>query len=187
MSTDAIEADPLPADFLGSLHVREDRILPRMQAIAAAGEPGALWLDEQYLELARDLLLLKRDFGARVRLMPARRPATRDELYRRVRRGQELLHADPAKEWSLAELARASYLSPYHFQRAFTCAFGKSPHRYRNELRLARAHRLLQSTELTVTEICGAVGFASAPSFSTLYRQAYGEPPSVTRKLSNFR
>ena len=119
--------------------------------------------------------------------MPARRPATREELFRRVRRGQEILHADPSQDWGLAEIARASYLSPYHFQRAFTCAFGKSPHQYRNELRLARARRLLESTRMTVTEICGAVGFESAPSFSTLYRQTFGEPPITTRKLSNPR
>jgi len=187
----AIDPEPAPARFLGRLHARDSRILPRMQAIAdagnAAGDTGKLWLDEQYLELARDLLLLNRDLGRRVRLMPARRPATREELFRRVRRGQEILHADPSQDWGLAEIARASYLSPYHFHRAFTCAFGKSPHQYRNELRLARARRLLESTRMTVTEICGAVGFESAPSFSTLYRQSFGEQPSATRKLSNSR
>ena len=187
LAPDAIDPAPAAAGFLGHLHARDGRILPRMQAIAGRSEPGSLWLDEQYLELARDLLLLNRDLGRRVRLMPARRPATREELFRRVRRGQELLHADPSRDWGLAEIARASYLSPYHFQRAFTCAFGKSPHQYRNGLRLARARRLLASTQMTVTEICGAVGFESAPSFSTLYRQSYGEPPSATRKLSNSR
>jgi len=187
LAGDAIDSEPAPARFLGRLHARDSRILPRMQAIAEAGEPGNLWLDEQYLELARDLLLLNRDLGRRMRLMPARRPATREELFRRVRRGQEILHADPSSDWGLAEIARASYLSPYHFQRAFTRAFGKSPHQYRNGLRLARARRLLESTRMTVTEICGAVGFESAPSFSTLYRQSFGEPPSATRKLSNSR
>jgi AraC family transcriptional regulator len=188
---DDIDSEPAPARFPGYLHVRDSRILPRLQAINqrsdAAGEPARLWLDHQYLELARDLLLLGRDVNRRVRLLPARRPATREELFRRVRRGQEILHADPTRDWGLAEIARASCLSPYHFQRAFTCAFGKSPHQYRNHLRLARARRLLESTSMTVTEICGAVGFESAPSFTTLYRQSFGEPPSVTRKLSNSR
>lgn len=187
LAPEAIDPEPAPAHFLGHLHVRDERILPRMQALAEASETSALWLDQQYLELARDLLLLNRDLAQRVRLMPARRPATREELFRRVRRGQEMLHADSARDWALAEIARASCLSPYHFQRAFTCAFGKSPHHYRNELRLARARRLLESTEMTVTEICGAVGFESAPSFSTLYRHSFGEPPSATRKISNFR
>ncbi|HEY2014763.1 MAG TPA: AraC family transcriptional regulator, partial [Bryobacteraceae bacterium] len=174
-----------PAPILGRLHARDERILPRMHAIAAAGEAGGLWLGEQYLELAQQLLLLNRDLGRRLGLMPARRPATREELFRRVRRGQEVLHADPAIDWSLADIARESCLSPYHFHRAFTCAFGKTPHQYRNELRLARARRLLESTGMTVTEVCGAVGFESAPSFSTLYRQVFGVPPSAARKRPN--
>ncbi|MBZ5623554.1 MAG: AraC family transcriptional regulator [Acidobacteriia bacterium] len=182
-----IDAEPAPAPFPGHLHTRDDRILPRMQAIANTPQPGRLWMDEQFLLLARDLLLLDRDLGRRIRLMPARRPSTRGELFRRVRRGQEFLHANPTRDLTLADIARQSCLSPYHFHRVFTRAFGKTPHQYRNELRLAQARRLLETTELTVTEICGAVGFQSAPSFSTLFRQSFGVPPSATRKLSNSR
>jgi AraC-like DNA-binding protein len=175
------------AAFPGRLHARDTRILPRLQEIAGSTGADGLWLDEQYLELARDLLLLHDDLGRRIRLMPARRASTRDELFRRVRRGQEAMHADPTIDWSLAELARESCLSLYHFHRAFTSAFGKTPHHYRNELRLARARRLLETTEMTVTEICGAVGFESAPSFTTLYRRSFGIPPTQSRKLSNSR
>lgn len=182
-----IDPEPAAAPFLGRLHAADDRILPRMRAIAAMGGADNLRLDERYLDLAHQLLLLNRDLVRRMVLMPARRAATREELFRRVRRGQEVLHADPSVDWSLAEIARESCLSPYHFHRAFTRAFGKTPHQYRNGLRLAEARRLLETTEMTVTEICGAVGFESAPSFSTLYRQAFGVPPSADRKLSNFR
>lgn len=182
-----IDPEPAPIPFLGRLHARDARILPRMHAIADAPEPTGLWLDEQYLELARDLLLLNRDVSRRLRLMPARRPATREELFRRVSRGQEILHANPTRDWSLPEIARESCLSPFHFHRAFTRAFGRTPHQYRNELRLARARRLLETTDLAVTEICGAVGFESVPSFSHLYRQSFGVPPSAARKLSKSR
>jgi AraC family transcriptional regulator len=182
-----IDSEPATAPFLGHLHAKDDRILPRMQAIANAPEAGRLWMDEQYLLLARDLLLLDRDLRRRIGLMPARRPSTREELFRRVRRGQEFLHANASGDLNLSEIARQSCLSPYHFHRAFTRAFGKTPHQYRNDLRLAQARRLLETTELTVTEISGAVGFQSAPSFSTLFRQSFGVPPTAARKLSNSR
>lgn len=172
-----IDAGPAPTPFLGHLHTRDDRILPRMQAIANAPEASRVWLDEQFLLLARDLLLLDRDLRRRIGLMPARRPATREELFRRVRRGQEFLHANSSVNLNLTDIARQSCLSPYHFHRAFTRAFGKTPHQYRNELRLAQARRLLETTQLTVTEITGAIGFQSVPSFSTLYRQSFGVPP----------
>jgi AraC family transcriptional regulator len=182
-----IDAEPARTPFLGHLHAKDDRILPRMQAIANSPDAGRLWLDEQFLLLARDLLLLDRDLRRRIGLMPARRPATREELFRRVRRGQEFLHSNPSGDLNLIEIARQSCLSPYHFHRAFTRAFGKTPHQYRNDLRLAQARRLLETTGLTVTEITGAVGFQSAPSFSTLFRQSFGVTPSATRKLSNSR
>ena len=182
-----LDAEPTPASFLGHLHMRDDRILPRMQAIANTPEAGRLWLDEQFLLLAGDLLLLDRDLRRRIGLMPARRPATREELFRRVRRGQEFLHSNPAGDMHLTDIARQSCLSPYHFHRAFTRAFGKTPNQYRNDLRLAQARRLLETTGQTITEICGAVGFQSAPSFSALFRQSFGVPPSAARKLSNSR
>jgi AraC-like DNA-binding protein len=182
-----IDCEPARTPFLGHLHTRDDRILPRMQAIGNTPEASRLWLDEQFLLLARDVLLLDRDLRRRIGLMPARRPATREELFRRVRRGQEFLHANSSGDLNLTEIARQSCLSPYHFHRAFTRAFGKTPHQYRNDLRLAQARRLLETTGQTITEICGAVGFQSAPSFSTLFRQSFGVTPSATRKLSNSR
>jgi AraC-like DNA-binding protein len=175
----APESGPLP--ILGGLHSRDGRILPRMHAIAEHGSSDRLWLDEQFLLLARDLLRLNADMQRRAALMPANRPATRAELFRRVRRGQEYLHARACEDPDLAEIARQACLSPYHFHRAFARAFGETPHEYRNRLRLERARRMLESGGMTVTQICGAVGFESAGSFSNLFRKSYGVPPSALR------
>ena len=173
------ESAPLP--FLGGIHRRDPRILPRMHAIANCDVNDRLRLDEQFLLLARDVLELSGEMRKRVARMPANRPATRAELFRRVRRGQEYLHASASANFELVDIARAACLSPYHFHRAFGQAFGETPHRYRNRLRLERARRMLESTGLTVTEICGAVGFESAPSFSALFRREFGVPPSGWR------
>ncbi|MEI9972040.1 MAG: AraC family transcriptional regulator [Ignavibacteriota bacterium] len=170
-----------PSLFLGGLHLRDQRILPRMHAIADSGTADRLWLDQQFLLLARDLLQLDSEMRRRASAMPASRPATRAELLRRVQRGQEYLHAHACSDPGLAEIARNACLSPYHFHRAFTRAFGQTPHQYRNRLRLGRARRMLESGDLTVTEICGAVGFQSVASFSLLFRRAFGVPPSAMR------
>jgi AraC-like DNA-binding protein len=177
-----IEPAMKPVAFLARLNARDGRILPRMQAMAEAGPAGRLWADEQFLGLAFELLLLNREVRRRIRLLPARRAATRDELFRRVRRGQEFLHANACLDLDLAQLAREACLSPYHFHRAFTRAFGKTPHQYRNELRLLRARRLLETSQRTVTEICGDVGFESPASFSSLFRRFFGFPPSALRR-----
>ena len=203
---------PRVAGFVQRLHAADGRILPRMQAIARAHRPDRLWIeqlgidqlgidqlvidqlvidqlwiDQQFLELAADLALLDRDMRRRVRLMPARRAATREELFRRVRRGQEFLHAAANEKTDLCDLARQVCLSPYHFHRAFTRAFGQTPHAYRTGLRMARARRLLETSQLTVTEVCGAVGFESAASFSSLFRRTFGVPPTGLTKISKIR
>ena len=180
------------AGFAQRLHPADGRILPRMQAIGRAHMTDQLridqlWIDQQFLELAADLAMLRRDVRHRVRLMPARRAATREELFRRVRRGQEFLHAAATEETDLCNLAREVCLSPYHFHRAFTRAFGQTPHAYRNGLRMARARRLLETSQLSVTEVCGAVGFESAASFSSLFRRTFGVPPSEFTKISKIR
>ena len=177
-----LEAESAPLPFRGGLHSRDDRILPRMHAIAESPAADRLWLDEQFLLLAGDLLRLNADMRKRSDGMPADRPATRAELFRRVRRGQEYLHASACAAPDLAEIARQACLSPYHFHRAFARAFGETPHSYRNRLRLERARRMLESGGMTVTEVSSAVGFASAASFSTLFRKAFGVPPSAIRR-----
>jgi AraC-like DNA-binding protein len=176
-----LEGECAPMPFLGGLHRRDERILPRMHAIAETGAADRLWLDEQYLLLACDLLRLNGEMRRRADCMPANRPATRAELFRRVRRGQEYLHASASADADLGEIARQACLSPYHFHRAFGRAFGETPHAYRNRLRLERARRMLESGGMTVTQVSGAVGFESAASFSTLFRKAFGAPPSAFR------
>ena len=82
---------------------------------------------------------------------------------------------------SVDELAQRAYLSRYHFIRRFQRAYQQTPHQYVINRRLAKAKEMLANSELPVTEICLAVGFESLGSFSTLFRQVVGWPPSVYR------
>ena len=82
---------------------------------------------------------------------------------------------------SVDELAARAYLSRYHFIRRFQRAYQQTPHQYVMNRRLAKAKELLANSELPVTTICLAVGFESLGSFSTLFRQVVGWPPSVYR------
>ena len=173
--------------FAQRLYPADLRILPRMQSISLAHLADQLWLDQQFVELAADLARLHSDIQRRMGRMPARRASTREELFRRAKRGQEFLHVAASDRIELADIARAACLSPYHLHRAFTCAFGQTPAQYRTGLRLARARRLLESSELSVTDVCGAVGFESTASFSTLFRRSFGAPPSAFAKIRKNR
>jgi len=82
---------------------------------------------------------------------------------------------------SVDDLARQVHLSRYHFIRRFQRILHQTPHQYLMNRRLSKAKELLANSELPVTEICLAVGFESLGSFSTLFRNVVGWPPSVYR------
>ena len=82
---------------------------------------------------------------------------------------------------TIEDLSREVALSPYYLIRAFRHAYKQTPHQYVVALRIARAKELLRDTDLSITEICAAVGFESLGSFSTLFRKAAGISPSAYR------
>lgn len=169
-----------PVAFLSRLHVKNSRLedaIKNLRGLTQAEQPR-IALDEAYLAVATELLLLYEETRRQIGRIRAARSATREELFRRVVRGREFLHARADESVTLAEAARASCLSPFHFHRHFTEAFGVSPSRYLTGLRMDRAKRLLMNG-MTVTEACYGVGFESLGSFSSSFRQRFGAPPSA--------
>jgi AraC-like DNA-binding protein len=78
-------------------------------------------------------------------------------------------------------IAGCAGFSRYYFIRAFRRAFGITPHQYLIQRRIDRAQALLAHSELTITEICFAVGFQSLGSFSALFHRQTGQSPSAYR------
>src|SRR5215813_8361243 len=172
------------APWLGRLHIDPDRrIVGRVQTMASRCRMQLLpsGVEEDFLLLSRELLEFYREIAARIARIPAIRPGTREELFRRIEIGREYLHSHVEGGVSLDTVARAACLSRYHFHRTFTQAFGQTPHDYLTGIRLARAHSLLQSGQ-PATQVCKDVGFHSLPSFSRLFRARYGFPPSRLTK-----
>ncbi len=90
-------------------------------------------------------------------------------------------HADQhfAEPLLLDNLAAVAGMSKYHFHRMFTATYRVTPALYLSERRVERAQDLLRTTNLTVTEVCHAVGFTSLGSFSSRFRELVGETPSA--------
>jgi AraC-like DNA-binding protein len=95
---------------------------------------------------------------------------------------RDLLASPTPRRIPLAEAARVAGLSKFHFLRLFRQAFGETPREFHTRLRLERACDLLeQRRDLTVSEVCFEVGFASLGSFSSLFARQIGTPPSSYR------
>jgi AraC-like DNA-binding protein len=93
-------------------------------------------------------------------------------------------HADRhyTEPLDLDTLAGIAGLSKFHFQRLFKATYGRTPAAYVCERRVERAQDLLRATNLTVTEVCHAVGFSSLGSFSSRFRALVGETPSAFQR-----
>lgn len=94
-----------------------------------------------------------------------------------LRRARDRVDRDYAQPLDLEDLARTAGLSKYHFHRLFTATYGVTPAAYLSRRRIERAQDLLRATNLTVTEVCYAVGFSSLGSFSARFRAVVGEGP----------
>jgi AraC-like DNA-binding protein len=108
------------------------------------------------------------------------RPGGQDLLVH-LRRARDHMDRNYATPLDLDGLASVAGISKYHFARCFEAAYGETPIRYLTRRRIERAQDLLRSANLTVTEICTAVGFASLGSFSSRFRELVGENPTRYR------
>ena len=103
------------------------------------------------------------------------------EDLRLFRRARDRIDRDYAKPLDVPALARTALMSPGHFSRCFRAAFGETPYNYLMTRRIERAKALLRRGDLTVTEVCFAVGCTSLGSFSTRFTELVGESPSTYR------
>jgi AraC-like DNA-binding protein len=99
----------------------------------------------------------------------------------RLRRARDLIDRDYARPLDVPALARAAFMSPGHFSRGFRAAFGETPYSYLMTRRIERAKALLRRGDLSVTEVCMAVGCSSLGSFSSRFTELVGESPSAYR------
>lgn len=88
---------------------------------------------------------------------------------------------DYAEPLDVPALARAALMSPGHFSRSFRAAYGETPYSYLMTRRIERAKALLRRGDLSVTEVCMAVGCTSLGSFSSRFTELVGESPSAYR------
>jgi transcriptional regulator GlxA family with amidase domain len=101
------------------------------------------------------------------------------KLLRRVRDRMDREYAQPL---DVEALARGVNMSAGHLSRQFRLAYGESPYSYLMTRRIERAMALLRRGDLSVTEICFAVGCASLGTFSTRFTELVGMPPSTYRE-----
>ena len=112
-------------------------------------------------------------------------PPTADERLAdlvRLRRIRDRIDREYAQPLNVEALARGEHISAGHLSREFKAAYGESPYSYLMTRRIERAMAMLRRGDMTVTEVCFAVGCSSLGTFSTRFTELVGMPPSEYRR-----
>jgi AraC-like DNA-binding protein len=99
-------------------------------------------------------------------------------LYRRIVQAKLFIDTNFADNIDLGNIADEAYFSKFHFIRLFKKIYGKTPHQYLKVVRIEKAIQLLR-TDISVSDVCYAVGFESLSSFSGLFKSLVGLAPSA--------
>ena len=100
----------------------------------------------------------------------------------RLRAVRDRIDREYAQPLDVEALARGAHMSAGHLSREFRAAYGESPYGYLMTRRIERAMALLRRGDLSVTEVCFAVGCSSLGTFSTRFTELVGVPPSTYRR-----
>ena len=101
--------------------------------------------------------------------------------------------AAPATGWTASTpspldvpaLARTALMSTAHFSRRFRDTYGETPYSYLMTRRIERAKALLRRGDVSVTDVCFAVGCTSLGSFSARFTELVGQTPSAYRAANH--
>lgn len=91
---------------------------------------------------------------------------------------------------TINDLSRQFHLSPTACKSCFRACFGQPIHAWLLDRRMERAAELLKHTRLPILQVAQAIGYSGVSQFNVAFRQRYGQPPSIYRKMSvsgNFR
>lgn len=170
----------LPLDrleFYNRLHRRSEAVDRIIQSIYGEQASG-MALEEKLGNIMEHLLHDEARLKQSAYALPTLRTATREALIKQLTRATDYIYSFYTRDLSLDELAAAACLSKFHFLRLFKIVFGKTPHQFINEVRIAQSRALLKQRKLDVKNIARAVGFNAPSSFSRTFYQHTGVYPT---------
>lgn len=182
---DMLPFNPLVAQLPALLHLAADPdsgwiAQTLRQAVQACEDvrPG----NEAMLERISEMLFLHAVRNYLARLDPATAGWLAGLRDRRVGHALALLHASPARDWTLDELGRQVGLSRSALHGRFVELIGMPPMQYLARWRMQLASTLLRGTRANVASIALEVGYESEAAFTRAFKRAAGLPPAAWRR-----
>jgi AraC family transcriptional regulator len=165
------------AGFQDPLLFQVGRVI--MEELATESSSGRLLVETAALTVAARLL---QSHGEAALPYAARtRPANGLDITR-LRRVIDFIEAHTHEDVGVDDLASVACLSPFHFSRAFKEATGLTPHRFISQRRLQRARLLLETSELSITDVASMANFSSQANFTRAFSRIIGISPGEYRR-----
>lgn len=106
----------------------------------------------------------------------------RSEQYVQIRQSKAFMEKYYYDTIELNDLAKAAFMSRFHYVRVFQRMYGLTPIMYLRELRITKAKELIKQG-LSVTQVCSSIGYDSLPTFSTVFKKCTGYTPKEYQQL----
>lgn len=106
----------------------------------------------------------------------------RPEQYVQVRQSKAFMDKFYADKIALNDLAKAAFMSRFHYIRIFQRIYGLTPRMYLRDLRIAKAKTLIKGG-MAITQVCLDIGYESLPSFSSAFKKCTGYTPREYSRL----
>jgi AraC family transcriptional regulator len=171
-------------EFSENLQVHDRRVSPVLRFIkahVAQGLEDEGWYEEQLHFLLERMQQLRDRTLLQIERLQFLRGTTRREIYRRIAVATDFMHTNYAQDIDLEALANVACLSKYHFLRLFTLVHGVTPYAFLQNKRTSVAARLLQTTQLTTSQVASCVGFARRSTVVRRIRSRTGFTPLQLR------
>jgi AraC family transcriptional regulator len=154
------------------------------RAALEAGRGDARLASSAASALAAIVSDLEAGFDPLIARCPGRTLAQRRSVFLRLQRVRNYMASSCHLDLDIAGFARMASYSPCHFIRAFSTVYGETPHAELVEHRLGRAHRLINESELAITEIARASGFENRCAFSRSFKRRFGITAADLREFA---
>ncbi len=170
-------------DFLETQYQAKDTIVGKtLSHMSIRAQNGEMMLsdfkEDIFYFLAENIVQDQIPVFKQLQSLPFLKSATKKDLYKKVKRGKEMIDEYYKNAISVKDVAKESCLSEYHFFRLFKNVYGNSPHQYIIQKRLEHAMLLLQDDAYSVSDVAIETGFSDIYSFSKSFKKRFGYSPS---------
>ncbi len=107
----------------------------------------------------------------------------RSEMYLKIRKSKAFMEKFYTEKIELNEIAKAAFMSRFHYVRIFQRMYGLTPRAYLRDLRISKAKALIKNGE-PITRVCFEIGYESLPTFSSVFKKCTGYSPKEYQQVN---